>query len=80
MLFEYCYCLRNVIVPNKNILYVGVLSWMPNYLGLDHFLEKVWPQVLCKIPDASFMIVGKGLADGYRKKWEAIKGVIYVNT
>lgn len=66
---------ENIVGKDKNLLYVGVLSWMPNYLGLDHFLMHVWPQVVSDHPDASITIVGKGLSDSYRTKWESIKGV-----
>lgn len=39
--------------------FIGSLDWMPNSEGIDWILEKVWPLVLKKIPEATFHIAGR---------------------
>ncbi len=57
------------------LLFVGLLSYPPNKLGVEVFLREVWPLVLKKLPDAEFYIVGKGLPEEYLQKWSDIRGV-----
>ena len=60
---------------NKTLLYVGVLSWMPNYLGLDHFISCIWPSVLDKDGNAKLKIVGKGLPFYLKERWMKAPGI-----
>lgn len=60
---------------NKTLLYVGVLSWMPNYLGLDHFINCIWPRVLDKDNNAKLKIVGKGLPFYLKDRWTNVPGI-----
>lgn len=41
------------------LLFVGLMSWAPNYQGIKHFIEKIWPYV--KIQKLRLKIAGKGL-------------------
>lgn len=62
-------------LKSKYFLYVGVLSWMPNYLGLDSFIDNVWPRIITQHPDMQLIIVGKGLSNQLSSKWGAVQGV-----
>lgn len=59
----------------NNILFVGALSWYPNYAGLEYFIENIYPIILKKVPDIKFNIVGKGISEERRKVWNAIPGI-----
>ena len=43
----------------KKIMYVGLLGWEANVVGLLWFIENVWPRLLQQHPDLEFDIVGK---------------------
>lgn len=42
----------------KTILFVGLLTWYPNRLGIAWFLDKVFPLIKTRNPDAQCLIVG----------------------
>lgn len=42
-----------------NFFHIGAMDWMPNVSGIEWFLEKVWPLVLAKLPDATFNLAGR---------------------
>lgn len=64
-----------ILPKNKTLLYVGVLSWMPNYLGLDHFISCIWPSVQGKDNNAKLKIVGKGLPFYLKDRWTKVPGI-----
>ena len=39
--------------------FIGVLSYGPNFEGLEWFIDNVWPRILEKSPDIKLRIVGK---------------------
>ena len=45
---------------NKNILFVGLLSWWPNKDGFIWFYKKVFPFIKKVIPQVKFYVVGRG--------------------
>lgn len=47
----------------ENILFVGSLKHPPNLHGLKWFVEKAWPPIHEKYPNAVFTIVGAGSID-----------------
>ncbi|MCP4439537.1 MAG: glycosyltransferase [Aureispira sp.] len=50
--------------------FIGSLDWMPNTEGLDWLLNKVWPLVMAKNPDAEFHIAGRNTPSWLlEKKW-----------
>jgi polysaccharide biosynthesis protein PslH len=55
--------LENFPQPNysfrPSICFLGSLEWLPNIQGLNWLLEKVWPQVHARHPEASLHIAGK---------------------
>jgi polysaccharide biosynthesis protein PslH len=66
--FRYSY--KNLKVKeHANILFVGVLSWKPNYDGLEWFLIHIFPQILISKPNCSLTIAGSG-ASVYKNKYK----------
>ena len=61
-------------IHRGRLLFVGNMSYYPNYLGVDHFLTHVFP-LLNKNKDWEMHICGKDLAEDYLKKWSGIEGV-----
>ncbi|MFH1675954.1 MAG: glycosyltransferase [bacterium] len=49
------------IEPPKagEIVYVGSFDWQPNVDGALWFIEKVWPDIVNKLPDVHFSLVGR---------------------
>lgn len=60
-----------VSMDKHGVLFVGTLSHVPNYEGLDHFITMIWPSVLRRISNANLYVVGKGLPASMRVKWDA---------
>lgn len=46
-----------------NFFHIGAMDWMPNVSGIEWFLEKVWPIVLSKLPNATFNLAGRNMPD-----------------
>jgi len=57
------------------VLFVGYMTYAPNYEGVDSFIENVWVDVVKELPNAKFRIAGKGLSTDLKLKWENINGV-----
>lgn len=51
-------CVRRV--PEERVLFVGVLWYEPNSLGVEWFLSYVWPLVHQEVPTVHLDIVGNG--------------------
>jgi glycosyltransferase involved in cell wall biosynthesis len=49
------------------ILYFGTLGWQPNLVGLEHFLCSVFPLVRQRMPQARFVVAGKGAPTWLRR-------------
>jgi glycosyltransferase involved in cell wall biosynthesis len=60
---------------SKIILWVGSFNHRVNLEGVELFLRHTWPAILGTCLGARFRIVGSGLADGVRRRWESISGV-----
>jgi polysaccharide biosynthesis protein PslH len=41
------------------VVFVGAMDWEPNVDAVKYFCAEVWPQVLTRIPQARFRIVGR---------------------
>jgi glycosyltransferase involved in cell wall biosynthesis len=57
------------------VLFVGSFLVEPNRQGVDHFLRQIWPKVHKAEPSTSFRIVGSGLSEALRSRWNAVAGV-----
>ena len=49
---------RNASPAAKFLLYVGTLSYPPNAVSLQRFLDESWPAVRAALPDISLVIAG----------------------
>jgi len=67
--------LKEVILPEKIVFFVGLLSYPPNFEGLGRFLTEIWPKILEKHPDARLRVAGHGLPAEQREKWRKIRQV-----
>lgn len=47
----------------NTIFSISALDWNPNIEGLKWFLDKVWPELIQKKPEAEFHIAGKSTPD-----------------
>jgi hypothetical protein len=43
---------------DKQIIFVGNIEYIPNYSGLEHFLNNIFPKIIKEIPDIRFNIIG----------------------
>jgi glycosyltransferase involved in cell wall biosynthesis len=46
-------------MPQRRVLFVGDLSYAPNFQGIEWFLDRVWPLIQQCVPDVALDIVGK---------------------
>ena len=60
---------------NKAILFIGLLSFRPNWEGIDWFLKNCWGSIVERIPETVFYIAGKGLDPKKRVEWESYDNV-----
>jgi glycosyltransferase involved in cell wall biosynthesis len=44
---------------SPEILFIGGMNWPPNLEGVSWFIQSVFPELLAKIPDARFHLIGK---------------------
>ena len=67
---------QNVVSEsNPIVLFVGNLSHVPNYDGLNHFINHIWPQVTKVCPSTILRIVGRGLPKKLHERWSNIKNI-----
>ncbi len=60
---------------SETILFVGMLSYIYNFQGIDTFLADAWPQIRRAKPNARLRLVGSRVNPGDRNRWAAIPGV-----
>lgn len=59
------------------LLFVGDLRYEPNYLGVEHFINKIYPLIKNSVRDVELYIVGKTL-DNWKNKILGIDNTIKV--
>ncbi len=85
---QYCKCLTlyNIaMLPSENykirgkqefqIMTIGLMSYEPNYKGINNFLENEWMSLHLKYPNLKYAIAGSGLPQEYQKKWKEYPNV-----
>lgn len=52
---------QDIVVPRRDhgLVFVGGLSWFPNYDAVHYFCAEVLPRIAAEIPDVTLTIVGK---------------------
>lgn len=54
---------------------VGLMLHGPNYMGVDKFLNEIWPVVHARFPELEYWIAGKGPPEEYAERWRKIPQV-----
>ena len=66
----------NADIPlNKNIMFVGLMKYYPNYEGMDHFIKHIWSEVIKLHPDVNLYIVGRGTPASLAESWQKSENV-----
>lgn len=68
---------RDDIVENADayVCIVGTLAWSPNRVGVEWFLEKVWPPFHERFPQVTLKVIGGGAPEEFNRKWKWVPGV-----
>lgn len=45
--------------------------WKPNFDGLQWFLKQVWPNLTGEFPELKFHVIGEGLSDAFKNRYQA---------
>ncbi|TVQ44972.1 MAG: glycosyltransferase [Saprospirales bacterium] len=61
---------------NPSVSFIGSLDWIPNYEGINWFLNEVWPEVHKNIPDLELHIAGRNTPDDLFR-WSKSKVLIH---
>lgn len=69
---------RNSEQHNRKALFVGSMSYSPNYEGVEYFIRNVLPSITREIPDFEFNIVGKDLPRNIIEIINNTQGVNYL--
>ena len=85
---KYCNCmhLSNIAISpsneynvtgnqKKQLMTIGLMSYPPNYEGINWFLENVWIDLHKKYPELNYMIAGRGLPQQYNNIWKKYPNV-----
>ena len=62
-------------VDARYLFTVGLMSYPPNYEGVDAFICEIWPKVRKLHPNMIYVVVGKGVPGYLAKKWSSTDGV-----
>jgi polysaccharide biosynthesis protein PslH len=57
---------ENLPVKAKTIFYFGSMDWLPNQEAVNWFLDNCWEQVHKAVPEAKFIIAGRGMPQGLK--------------
>ena len=85
---KYCPCvaLPNLAMPASpeyrvdgpqkcQLMTVGLMSYAPNYEGVDWFVDNVWPLVRARCPNMTYVVCGGGVSSERKLKWSSVTGV-----
>lgn len=70
---------NGIVEEPKNLLFTGSMDWLPNEDAVGYFVEKIWPHVYNRFPDAKFYIVGRNPGAKVRDL-KAVKGIEVTGT
>jgi glycosyltransferase involved in cell wall biosynthesis len=59
----------------QTVLFVGLLTYPPNMMGVDAFLNQIWDKVKMAVPDAKLRIAGKYEPSDVIGRWKGKPGV-----
>lgn len=55
---EYFYPTKTIPKPHS-LVFVGMMKYVPNYDGINFFLDEIFPKIVARFPDTTITIVGK---------------------
>lgn len=56
---------QNIAVKQKTVFYFGSMDWMPNQEAAKWFLDNCWNKVSKAVPEAKFVIAGRGMPQNF---------------
>ncbi|MBA2612208.1 MAG: glycosyltransferase family 4 protein [Bacteroidetes bacterium] len=56
---------QNVLLKPKTVFYFGSMDWMPNQEAVRWFLDNCWQKISKAVPDAKFVIAGRGMPQSF---------------
>lgn len=62
------------MIPGR-VLFVGALNRPQNVEAVRYLINRVWPLVRDRFPDAELRVVGGGMANEFRQELERVRGV-----
>lgn len=66
---------NNNAIKNQ-LLFVGDLRYEPNYKGIEHFVDKIFPIIKSSISDVQMVLVGKTLNRDWEESMQKHEGVV----
>ena len=60
----------------EQLMTVGLMSYEPNYQGVDWFIDNVWPALRAKFSNLEYKICGKGVPPSLQEKWSMVPGIV----
>ena len=63
---EYQHKISEVIKPNT-VFYFASMDWLPNQEAVKWFLENCWDTIYKAVPDAKFIIAGRGMPNNLKQ-------------
>lgn len=76
--YEYDLPLCKYAETKSRLLFVGNMSYGPNTIGVDRFVENVFPLIRNQISNVELHLVGGCNQQAYLDKWSKIEGVQYM--
>ncbi len=61
----------------KMVVFTGLLSWLENTVGLEWFLQYVWPKVITALPKTKLIVVGQMAKPTFVQMLKSSPNVIY---
>jgi hypothetical protein len=62
-------------LTNKRLFFIGLLTYEPNYSGVDYFLKNIYTRLHERLPDIEFYIAGKFSNQALKDTWESYPDV-----
>lgn len=76
--YEYDLPLCKYAETKSRLLFVGNMSYGPNTIGVDRFVENVFPLIRNQISNVELHLVGGCNQQAYLDKWSNVEGVQYM--
>lgn len=58
----------NTVPKPYSLVFVGMMKYVPNYDGMNYFLDEIFPKILAKYPKATITIIGKNPPDSISRR------------